>query len=67
MPVRGPVCRELLKRGRGVADVILAESNLDRDLAALFVSILPSPRYDESNYLFQIDEAALRPEMGRPR
>ncbi len=60
---RGPVCRELLKRGRGVADVILAESNLDRDLAALFVSILPSPRYDESNYLFQIDEAALREEI----
>ena len=43
--------------------MILAESNLDRDLAALFVSILPSPRYDESNYLFQIDEAALREEI----
>jgi len=59
----GPVCRELLKRGRGVADVILAESNLDQALASLFVSILPSPRYEESNYLFQIDEAALRDEI----
>jgi NAD(P)H-dependent FMN reductase len=59
----GAVCRELLKRGRGVADVILAESNLDQALASLSISILPSPLYEESNYLFQIDETDLRDEI----
>jgi hypothetical protein len=60
---RGPVCRELLKRGRGVADVILADSNLDRSLASLAISILPSPRYEEGNFQFQIDETELRQEI----
>jgi len=60
---RGPVCRELMKRGRGVADVILAESNLDQALKSLAISIFPSPRYDENNFLFQIDEAELRQEI----
>lgn len=60
---RGPVCRELLKRGRGVADVIFAENNLEQSLASLTISLYPSPRYEESNYLFQINEAALRDEI----
>lgn len=60
---RGPVYRELLKRRRGVADVILTERNLDQMLAALLMSTLPSPRYEESNYLFQIDEGQLRDEI----
>lgn len=60
---RGPVYRELLKRGRGVADVILAERNLEAALASLSISTLPSPNYSEDNYTFQIDEAELRDEI----
>jgi hypothetical protein len=60
---RGPVYRELLKRRRGVADVILAERNLDATLASLSISILPSPSYGEETYKFQIDEAELREEI----
>ena len=60
---RGPVYRELLKRGRGVADVIITERNLDRRIADLKISTLPSPRYEESNYQFQIDEGQLRDEI----
>lgn len=60
---RGPVYRELLKRRRGVADVILAERNLDAALASLSISMLPSPSYGEDTYKFQIDEAELRDEI----
>ncbi len=60
---RGPVYRELLKRRRGVADVILAERNLDAALAALSISVMPSPSYGEDTYKFQIDEAELRDEI----
>jgi hypothetical protein len=60
---RGPVYRELLKRRRGVADVILAERNLDATLALLSISMLPSPNYGEDTYKFQIDEAELRDEI----
>ena len=60
---RGPVYRELLKRRRGVADVILAERNLDATLASLSISVLPSPRYAEDTYKFQIGEAELRDEI----
>jgi len=57
---RGPQVEELRKRGRGVADVILAESRLEDKLKDLMVSTLPSPPYDEKSYLFQIDEDELR-------
>ncbi len=60
---RGPVYRELLKRRRGIADVILTERNLDSILGSLSISTLPSPRYEESNYRFQIDESQLREEI----
>lgn len=60
---RGPVVEELRKRGRGVADVILAESKLEEYLKNFNVSNLPSPRYDETTYRFQIDEEALRAEL----
>jgi len=60
---RGPVYRELLKRRRGVADVILAEQNLNTTLATLSISLLPSPSYGEETYKFQIDEAELRTEI----
>jgi NAD(P)H-dependent FMN reductase len=60
---RGPVYRELLKRRRGVADVILTERNLDQILASFSISTLPSPKYDDSNYVFQIDEKQLRDEI----
>lgn len=60
---RGPVYRELLKRRRGVADVILADRNLDSALAALSISVLPSPSYGEDSYKFQIDEVELRDEI----
>jgi hypothetical protein len=60
---RGPVYRELLKRRRGVADVILAERNLDASLASLSISVLPNPSYGEHTYAFQIDEAELRDEI----
>jgi len=60
---RGPVYRELLKRRRGVADVILAERNLDATLASLLISVLPSPSYGEDTYRFQIDETKLRDEI----
>ncbi|MBK1884411.1 hypothetical protein JIN85_18485 [Luteolibacter pohnpeiensis] len=60
---RGPVVEELRKRGRGVADVILAESNLETNLKQLGVTTLSSPGYDQSTYRFQIDEAGLRAEL----
>jgi len=60
---RGPVYHELLKRGRGVADVIIAESNLDANLAALSISVFPSPGYGEDTHQFQIDENELRDEI----
>jgi hypothetical protein len=60
---RGPVYRELLKRRRGVADVILAESNLDAKLASLSISLLHSPNYGEDTYQFQIGESDLRDEI----
>jgi len=60
---RGPIYRELLKRRRGVGDVILADNRLDETLAGLSVTLLQSPRYDESNFKFQIDEEQLREEI----
>jgi len=60
---RGPVVEELRKRGRGVADVVLAEANLEEYLRTLVVSTLQSPSYDESTYRFQIDEEGLRAEL----
>lgn len=60
---RGPVYRELLKRRRGIADVIIAERNLDASLAALSISVFPSPTYGEETYKFQIDEVELREEI----
>ena len=60
---KGPVVEELRKRGRGIADVILAESKLEELLKKLYISTLASPSYDATNYRFQIDEAALRAEL----
>lgn len=60
---RGTVYRELLRRGRGVATVILAEANLDTTLTSLGISTFPSPSYSEENYIFQIDEAELQDEI----
>ncbi|RYZ67495.1 MAG: hypothetical protein EOP09_10945, partial [Proteobacteria bacterium] len=60
---RGPVVEELRKRSRGVADVILAESNLEENLKQLGVTTLQSPGYDQSTYRFQIDEVGLRAEL----
>lgn len=60
---RGPVYRELLKRRRGVADVILAEANLDAMITSLSISVLPSPSYSKETYKFQIDETELRDEI----
>lgn len=60
---RGLVYQELLKRGRGVADLILVESNLEDRLKALAISTYPSPRYEATNYPFQIDEGELREEI----
>jgi len=60
---RGPVYRELLKRGRSVTDVILTESNLDATLLSFSISMFQSPAYDENNYKFQIDESELRDEI----
>jgi len=60
---RGPIYRELLKRRRGVGDVILADTRLDEILTGLSITIFPSPRYDESNFRFQIDESQLREDI----
>ena len=60
---RGPVYRELMKRRRGVADVILIERELDERLASLSVSEFPSPAYSEDLYAFQIDERELQDEI----
>ena len=60
---RGPVYHELLKRGRGVEHVIFAESNLDTALAALSISVLPSPGYSEDTYQFEIGQDELRDEI----
>lgn len=60
---RGPVVEELRKRGRGAADVALAEAHLEDNLKALSVSTLQAPAYDDKTYRFQIDEAALREEL----
>jgi hypothetical protein len=46
-----------------VADVILAESNLDAKLASLSISLLHSPNYGEDTYQFQIGESDLRDEI----
>jgi hypothetical protein len=61
---RGPVVEELRKRGRGVADVILAANKLEEYLKRLNVSTLQSPSYDEHTYKFQLDEEGLRAELG---
>ena len=60
---RGNVTRELLKRGRGAADVILAETDLESKLRSLNISTLAAPSYSESQYKFQIDEEELREEI----
>jgi hypothetical protein len=60
---RGPVVDELRKRGRGAADVILVEANLEVNLKSLGISTLNPPPYDERTYRFQIDEEALRNEL----
>jgi hypothetical protein len=60
---RGPVVEELRKRGRGAADVLLVEANLDAQLKSLGVSTMQAPAYDEHTYRFQIDETALRSEL----
>jgi len=60
---RGPVVEELRKRGRGVAEVILAEANLEENLKTLGISTLQSPPYAEPTFRFQIDEEALRAEL----
>jgi murein DD-endopeptidase MepM/ murein hydrolase activator NlpD len=60
---RGPVPTELRKRGRGMADVIIAESQLEERLKSIRISTLQSPSYEESNYRFQIDEDLLRAEI----
>lgn len=60
---RGPIYRELLKRGRGVSDVLLAEAQLDDALLKLNISAHPSPRYEESLFKFQIDESEFREDL----
>lgn len=60
---RGAVVDELRKRGRGVADVILADAKLDENLKALGVTTFQAPAYDQKTYRFQIDEEALRAEL----
>jgi len=60
---RGPIVEELRKRGRGIADVLLAEANLEENLTSLNISTLQSPPYDERTYRFQIDEESLRAEL----
>ena len=60
---RGVIYWELMKRRRGVTDVILAESELEETLKNLSISTYPSPKYEEKYYLFQIGEDELRDEI----
>ena len=60
---KGPVGEELRKRGRGISNVIFAETNLEENLKKLKISTLPSPAYNAQTYPFQIDEQALRSEI----